>query len=347
MQALAQRIQALTRLGEALREILKHYTAPEHETARAAVALSFHKNGWFTEKEVKRSLNYWSEALTEENLTAWLAPYDLKYHASLDVGLILAGNIPLVGFHDIVCTLLAGHRAIIKPSSSDHALIEWLMELLVDINPEAKLWFEIRMNQMNSFDAVIATGSNNSARYFEQYFGNVPHIIRKNRTSVAVLDGNESEEELKGLVEDILSYYGLGCRNVTKVFVPRDYDLNKIFAASLPFAYVMNNNKYANNYAYHRTLMMMEQKDVLENDVLLITPSESLFSPVSVLHCEAYDNRKELSIKLEALTDDIQCVVSRDQIPFGKAQRPDLQDYADGVDTMSFLRNLSAVEASK
>ncbi|NQV51654.1 MAG: acyl-CoA reductase [Flavobacteriales bacterium] len=347
MHALAERIQALTRLGEALREILQHYTTPEQERARAAVALSFHKNGWFTEPEVKRSLHYWSEALTQEKLTAWLDLYDIKGNSSLDVGLILAGNIPLVGFHDIVCTLLSGHRAIIKPSSSDHVLIEWLMELMVETTPNSKDWFEIRTERMKSFDAVIATGSNNSARYFEQYFGNVPHIIRKNRTSVAVLDGNESEKEMQGLIEDILSYYGLGCRNVTKVFVPSDYALNKIFAASLPFAHAMSNNKYANNYAYHRTLMMMEQKDVLENDVLLITPSQSLFSPVSVLHYEHYDNPKELSVKLEAQAGDIQCIVSRDQTPFGKAQRPDLQDYADGVDTMSFLRNLSAVEASK
>lgn len=294
-------------------------------------------------------MRYWSKALNEDELASWTKAYASDKVEPLNVGLILAGNIPLVGFHDILCTLLSGHRAVIKPSGSDTVLIEWLMECLVDASPRAADWFEIRSaaERMNDYDAVIATGSNNSARYFEQYFADVPHIIRKNRTSVAVLDGTEAEDELPLLMHDIFDYYGLGCRNVTKVYLPKGYDLNKIFAASLPFVYVMDNKKYANNYAYHRTLMMMQQRHVLENDVLLMTVAESLFSPVSVLHYAYYEDIEQVDLELKVQAEQIQCVVSKTGVPFGKAQKPQLNDYADGVDTMHFLRNLKAVKASK
>ncbi|MEQ9186644.1 MAG: acyl-CoA reductase [Cryomorphaceae bacterium] len=349
MHAPSDRIQAFANVGKYLTDFLSNPAAEHHERARATVALAFHKNGWFTEREVNRALTYWSEALNEDDLASWTKPYVPDQVEPLSVGLILAGNIPLVGFHDILCTILSGHRAIIKPSSVDSVLIEWMMERLVVTTPQANDWFELRneTQRMSDYDAVIATGSNNSARYFEHYFGDVPHIIRKNRTSVAVLDGTESEDQLALFMQDIFDYYGLGCRNVTKVFLPKGYDLNKIFAASLPFVYVMDNKKYANNYAYHRTLMMMQQRHVLENDVLLMAASESLFSPVSVLHYAYYEDIEQVEMELKAQEEQIQCVVSKTGVTFGKAQKPQMNDYADGVDTMHFLRNLKAVKASK
>jgi len=334
-----QRIDAFARLGERLTHILNHITTDEHERYRASIALAFHKNGWFTEREVKFALSYWAETLNKDTLEAFLEPY-VYTNSPKKVGLILAGNIPLVGYQDILCTLLSGHHAVIKPSGSDTVLIQLMMELLVEVEPAAQGWFTIHQELMKEYDAVIATGSNNSARYFEQYFGKVPNIIRRNRTSIAVLDGTESEEEMQQLMEDALLYFGLGCRNVTKIYVPEDYDLNKIFAASVPFAYVMDNKKYANNYAYHRTLLMMQQKEVLENEVLLLTPSEEIFSPVSVLHYERYNDLNALNNTLQALEDDIQCRVSKKDVSFGMAQRPRLNEFADGVDTMKFLATL-------
>lgn len=336
-----ERIRAFAALGGLLKEFSSSPDSDKFTHHREKITLAYHKNGWFTEEEVFFALRYWADSLDDQILENWQSNYTLPSD-QMRVGLILAGNIPLVGFHDILCTILAGHTAVIKPSSSDDVLIPWIMDKLVDAYPASKDWFVIHDNLMKEYDAVIATGSNNSARYFEQYFGHLPHIIRRNRTSIAVLNGNESKGELNGLMQDALQYFGLGCRNVTKLFVPEDSDLNEIFAASVPFSNVMQNKKYANNYAYHRTLLMMQGKEILENDVILLTPEESLFSPVSVLHYQRYKNDVELKQSIASHGDDLQCIVGQEHTPFSTAQKPGLDDYADGVDTMRFLCNLKA-----
>ena len=334
-----ERVRAFSSLGNLLTSFIRDFESDTYAQDRAQVGRSFHKNGWFTEEEVMKAITYWAEVLQEDTLSAWTTDYP-QVESSKRIGLILAGNIPMVGFHDILSVIISGHTAIIKPSSSDDVLIPWIMEKLRDAYPASSHWFEVTSDLLKDYDAVIATGSNNSARYFEQYFGHFPNIIRKNRTSVAVLSGDESEGEMEGLMRDALQYFGLGCRNVTKLFVPEDYDLNKIFAASVPFSNVMQNKKYANNYAYHKTLLLMQGKEVLENDVLMLTPDKSLYSPVSVLHYERYTDLTMLTSRLASHEGELQCIVGQEHTPFGKAQNPGLDDYADGVDTMHFLCNL-------
>jgi hypothetical protein len=334
-----KRIEAFDALGTFILNALSHPQEPEFERLHERIAFSFHRNGWFTEDEVKYALAYWGGALTKGKLLEWLAAYPSPKDA-MRVGLILPGNIPLVGMHDVVCTILTGHFAQIKCSSSDDVLLPFLLGELVRIEPEAASWFAIHDHALKQYDAAIATGSNNSARHFEAYFKDIPHLIRGNRTSVAILDGTETEAELNGLMHDAFRYYGLGCRNVTHLLLPQGFDLNKIFAASLPFQFLQNHKKYANNYAYHRTLMMMEQRDVLENEIVLLSPSAQLYSPVSVLHYQFYDTINEAKSIIEMHESQVQCVVGHEGIAFGTAQSPALNDYADGIDTVDFLVKL-------
>jgi len=340
MLSLDQRIDVFSALGSDIGADLADPATSGFPELDEAVSLAFHKNGWFTRREVERALAYWAAALTRENLQAWTAAYSLG-NSPGRIGLILAGNIPLVGFHDVLCTLLAGHVAMIKCSSSDDVLLPALLRRAALIPNALRDHFVLVAGKMSGFEAIIATGSNNSARYFESYFGKYPHIIRKNRTGIAVLTGAESDEELQGLMADVFCYYGLGCRNVTKLFLPEGFDLDKIFRASLSFAYLMENKKYANNYSYHKALMLMEKQAVLDNDLLLMTASGSLFSPVSVLHYEYYNSTDGLNATIEASLDHIQVVVGRGNRPFGSAQQPLLTDYADGVDTLHFLSKMN------
>lgn len=333
-------ITAFDGLGAYLTRFLNNKELAEFESMQNAIDLSFHKNGWFTHDEVEFALAYWANELTRENLEQWVKRYGKNPERPKIVGLVLAGNIPMVGFHDVLCTFLAGHRAVIKCSANDDILIPFLLHWMSGQTEGFEAHFRVEKGLMKTFDAVIATGSNNSARHFEHYFKGVPTIIRRNRTSVAVLTGDESDEELKGLIKDAFQYYGLGCRNVTKIYVPKSFDLDRIFSASMPFAYLSSNKKYFNNVIYHKTLMMMQQKAVLENDLILLVEDSSLFSPVGVLNYEYYDDVADLNSRMESQLDDIQCVVGNKNIPFGKAQHPSLHDYADGVDTMKFLLNL-------
>lgn len=341
MLSLDQRIEVFSALGTQIKQHLENPEKTEFPELEAAIRLCFHRNGWFTPAEVNHALRYWAGALARETLEQWAFPYLSEPRPPKRVGLVLAGNIPMVGFHDVLCTILAGHVALIKCSSSDDVLIPALMQMAVAINPGIKPSFEWVPGKLSGFDAVIATGSNNSTRYFEAYFKPYPHIIRKNRTGIAILDGSENEAELRGLMEDSFRYYGLGCRSVTRLFLPDGYDLNKIFHASLSFSHLMENKKYANNYTYYKALMMMQKQNVLENELVLLTENPSVFSPVSVLHYGYYHSVDELNETIEAGLDDIQCVVGRGHRPFGSAQHPALNDYADGIDTMLFLSKLS------
>lgn len=302
-------------------------------------------NQWFTQESILFSLNNWAQALTEENLTEWL-----KDHPSTTtpktVGIIMAGNLPMVGFHDLLAVSLSGHNAKIKPSSKDEKLITLVVTYLTSINSEFNERIQI-IERLKDFDAVIATGSNNTARYFEHYFAKVPSIIRKNRTSVAVLNGQESTEDLEALSKDIFLYYGMGCRNITKVYFNDEKQIPLLFDALFPWGdTVIHHTKYANNYDYHRAIFLLGKNDFLDNNFVLLKKEEALHSAIAVINYEIYSDIEIIKTNLSELQDQIQCVVGNDfkenknYVPFGQTQYPSLTDYADGIDTLAFLQQL-------
>ncbi|MBK7441379.1 MAG: acyl-CoA reductase [Bacteroidetes bacterium] len=298
-------------------------------------------NPWFTPAETQRMLNSISEnMLNEADLMLWASAYP-KPASQKTIGLVLAGNVPFVGMHDLICVLVSGHFAQVKLSSKDMFFFPWLKKELVKLDPvfESQIQF---VEKLENFDAVIATGSNNSSRYFEYYFGKYPHIIRKNRTSIAILTGDESDEELYNLGKDVFYYYGLGCRNVGKVFIPENYDKQNLFRLWEDYRYVTENTKYSNNYDYNRALLMLNSTDYLTNDFYMLLDNEQLFSPLSLLYCETYYTKENLAQKIEQISADLQCVVASapGNTPFGKTQFPGLSDYADHIDTMAFLAEL-------
>ncbi|CAM3554897.1 hypothetical protein FSS13T_07580 [Flavobacterium saliperosum S13] len=305
------------------------------------IALSQSHNGWFTPEQVHFSINSWAEALTEENLNQWLSEYDFSDVQPKTVGLILAGNIPLVGFHDFLSVLISGHNVLIKTSSNDQKLLPFLAEYLIAVEPKLAERITFAEGKLENFDAVIATGSNNTARYFEYYFKEKPSIIRKNRNSVAVLNGKESKEDLVGLGEDIFRYFGLGCRNVSKLFVPRGYDFKLFFEAIYQYGDIIHYEKYANNYDYNKAVFLMSLFQLLDNEFLTLKEDSSYASPISSVFYEFYDDLETVKTKLLEDSEKIQCIVSNNlinhSIPFGSSQKPKLWDYADNVDTISFL----------
>lgn len=320
---------------------------PHFEILNEKIKAAVHHNGWFTLENVLFSMEQWSQALTGENLRKWMAPYNFKQDSSKTVGVIMAGNIPLVGFHDFISVLMSGHKVLVKQSSNDKLLLPVLVDYLIAIAPEFRDSIQIlpdsedRASLMKNFDAVIATGSNNTARYFEYYFKGKPSIIRKNRNSVAVLTGNETTEELAALGEDIFRYYGLGCRNVSKLYVPQNYNFNAFFEAIYPWNSIVNQAKYANNYDYNKAVYLMSLYNLLENGFLILKEDESLSSPIATLFYEKYEDLEAVRKELEDRKEEIQCVVGKgiveDEVPFGKTQQPPLWDYADNVDTLAFL----------
>ena len=305
-------------------------------------------NQWFTNESVRKSIAAWAELLNEKNLRSWLDNYsNIENNNPKTVAIIMAGNIPLVGFHDLLCVLVSGNKALVKPSSDDKILVNLVLATLIEINPTLQHKIEIVDGAIKNIDAIIATGSNNSARYFDYYFGKYPHIIRKNRNSIAILNGAETESDLKNLGKDIFTYYGLGCRNVSKLFVPVDYNFNSFFEAIFEFGDVINHNKYGNNYEYNRAVYLMNSVPLLDNNFLLLKQDESLSSPIGVLFYEFYSGLEELKNKLKENSEKIQCVVCNkninftNSINFGESQQPGLIDYADGVDVMKFLSKLN------
>lgn len=261
------------------------------------------------------------------------------------IAVIMAGNIPAVGFHDLLCVLLSGHRMLIKLSSDDALLIPYFVEQLVRFEPLISKQVKYTEGKLENFDAVIATGSNNSARHFEHYFGKYPHIIRKNRTSVTVLSGGETKEELHALGHDIFDYFGLGCRNVSKVFVPKGYRPDTLFEGIYPFSYVIENKKYANNYEYNRAVYLLNKEPFLDNNFLIVKSGKDLHSPVGVLFYEEYEGEAAVLERLAATSEEIQCVVTNmplsvTKVPLGSAQKPSVFTFADNVNTIGFLNNL-------
>ena len=332
---LQARIQAFTHLGEYLKTDIQQEAEGKLYSAEVL-------NPWFTKENIDKALNAWHEQLKVDMLTAWMSPYKLEEVASpKKVLIIMAGNIPLVGFHDFLTVLISGHNVVIKMSSTDNVLLRVLIEKLIAIAPPFKERISFIDDVKNrKFDAVIATGSDNSAQYFEYYFKGAKKIIRKNRRSVAVLDGTESEMELKGLANDVFAYFGLGCRNVSKLFLPKGFDLDNLFKAFYPYSHVVEHKKYGNNYDYNKAIFLMGSNDLIENGFLLMKEDKSLLSPVAMLYYEYYNDMHTVEQFMEENADQLQCVVSKKDIPFGNTQQPNLWDYADGVDTVEFLREL-------
>lgn len=305
-------------------------------------------NGWFTEENLQFTFESWSKTLTKSNLEKWLSPYKTPTTSPKIVAVVMAGNIPMVGFHDFLSILLSGHKALVKLSSNDNKLLPFLTEYLITQDPSIKDAVSFTDNQLKDYDAVIATGSDNTARYFEYYFRNKPHIIRKNRNAVAVLTGKESKAELELLANDIFRYYGLGCRNVAKLYVPENYDFKNFFEAMYSWKDIVQEVKYMNNYNYNKAIYLMSNhktSDLLDNDFLLLKKDDSLSSPIGVLFYSYYNNISDVEATLVERKEDIQCIVSGENLSmktvgFGETQSPKLTDYADDVDTMAFLETL-------
>lgn len=342
MSSVHSRISAVCDLGGFFGKILNDpiETSEFHSKLKSA---EIH-NPWFTPENINYSLKQWNEVLTEENIENWLKDY--KYSDSQKkIGIIMAGNLPLVGLHDLISVILSGHDAIVKTSSKDDVLMNAVIDFLTENDPELKKSIQ-KTEKLKNHDAVIATGSNNTARYFEYYFKEIPHIIRKNRTGVAVIDGSESIEELSGLAEDIFRYFGLGCRNVTKLFLPENYNTNQIFESFFNWRDIINHPKYANNYEYNRAVFLMSKEKFLDNNFVMLKESESFHSPIAVVHYSYYKNQDELKNMLNQNSEEIQCIVGhsmagiQNQIDFGQSQKPGLKDYADGVDVMKFLERV-------
>ncbi len=335
---LTERIEALVKLGDHLQG--------EDDFLRAVMKRTLFHNPWFTldnqEKAVRAIADYF---LDRKKLERWLEPYDLpEPDHPKKVGIVMAGNLPLVGFHDLLCVFVAGHRSCIKLSEKDKYLLPYLLSVLKRIDERTAGYFEV-VEKLTGFEAVIATGSNNSARYFEAYFGKYPHIIRRNRNAVGVLTGEESREELLALGEDIFEYFGLGCRNVAKVYVPEGYDFEPLMKALHEFRQIILHEKYKHNFDYHFAVYSINKMPFLNNGCIILTENNSLQSHIGGLYYEYFRDLEAVESELEQRKEEIQCVVSkpglfRDAIPFGQAQHPELWDYADGVDTLAFLASL-------
>lgn len=305
-----------------------------------------HNNGWFTADYVKKAITGISQWLSEEKLADWISQYDVNEGGKpKKIGLIMAGNIPLVGFHDLLCVLMSGHSAICKLSSKDNRLFKTIIQVLFEIEPGMKKRIDLVEGQLKGFDAVIATGSNNSSRYFDYYFGKYPHIIRRNRNSLAVLTGTETSEELKLLAEDIFMYYGLGCRNVSALMVPEGYNFNHFFESMEHYNTMLNHNKFMNNHDYYRSIYLVNQAAHLDNGFLIVKEEASLASPISITYYQTYINIGQVEEYITNNQEQIQCVVTHasmnaQTVGLGQSQFPGLTDYADNVDTMAFLYSI-------
>lgn len=357
MPSIEKRLRAFACLGEIMGDFV-HQKGCESGNGNflileSAVARASASNQWFSQDNIHLALSSLSGILKYDILRKWIAGYvdvecnDLKNNKSDDVtvAVVMAGNIPLVGFHDFFCVLMSGHRILIKLSSDDQFLLPALSEILIGIEPLFEGRINFSRDKLSGFDAVIATGSNNSSRYFEYYFSGYPHIIRKGRSSIAVLSGQETDADLKNLCEDMFSYFGLGCRSVSKLLAPAEYDFNRLLEIATGYVNLARHNKYGNNYDYYKSIFLINRVNFLDNGVFLLVQDNGLNSPVSVVYFEYYSNRQEVINYIEQNSENLQCVVSQieyipDRTDFGRSQCPNISDYADGTDTMKFLKNL-------
>jgi hypothetical protein len=328
----------------AFKKLSQFLADPDHDF-KQIIASARNSNAWFTESEVYKALNSLSQMLNEADLTRWFRNIKITNDPQ-KVGLILAGNIPLVGFHDVLCVLATGNIALIKLSSSDDKLLPAVLKQLCLIEPILEKHI-VYVDRLKDFQAVIATGSNNTSRYFDYYFGKVPNIIRKNRTSVAVLTGDESVYEIAALGHDLFDYFGLGCRNVSKVFLPDNYDVKELFEPLEQYNDIINHFKYNNNYDYNKSIYLVNSAKHFDNGFLLLKEDLGYSSPLAVLYFERYANLKEVEFLINQNEHNLQCVVTKQALQinmatlnFGESQHPKLWDYADNVDTIAFLNSL-------
>ncbi len=353
MDKIEKRIQSFVKLGQFLSQFNRKEIRQKEDVAfndlffdgfKHQLKLAQEKNSWFTKDNLLFTCESWANALTFENLHKWIKEENLNTNSSKKVAIIMAGNIPLVGFHDFIAVLISGHSVLAKLSSNDEHLLPFLAKYLEYVNTDFKGTFEFTNKKLTGFDAVIATGSNNTSRYFEYYFKDKPNIIRKNRNSVAVITGKETEEDYINLSEDIFCYFGLGCRSVSKLFVPKGYNFDLFFKGMFNKQEIINNFKYANNYDYNKAVYLMSEFDLLENGFLMIKEDTSYSSPISSVFYEYYENEDDLKIKLFEEREKIQCIVAKNfvknEIAFGQTQQPNLWDYADGVNTLDFLSKI-------
>lgn len=347
---LTEKIKILFKIGNILEHLGEQKDWPgfdcglnqsEYENLAELVERVHVYNGWFTADSVRQAFLGISEWLKEDHLADWVANYSIKDNAKPKrVAIIMAGNIPLVGFHDFLSVYLSGNIAVVKLSSDDKHLFPALLKTMSLFDDKISDWVEVYDGKLGDFEAVIATGSDNSAQYFESYFGKYPHIIRKNRNSIALLTGEETDEELKELGKDIFTFYGLGCRNVTQLWIPENFELDRFFGAIYDNNPIINHNKYANNYDYNKAVYLMNQEEILDNGFLLLKEDKTIHSPLGMLHYVRYKEISEAKQFFDEKQEHIQAIIGKDYIPFGKAQCPSLTDYADGVDTMKFLTEL-------
>lgn len=336
---LKERIESFSELGQVLRDSLEGKNSRYSSYLENLIDNQHFRNGWFTPENVRMAIKANADELTYENLANWTSRYPAidSSESSRNIGVVMAGNIPLAGFHDFLSVLITGNSITAKTSSKDPELIVFISNILCEINPEFRKRISFTDGLLSGFDAVIATGSDNSSRYFEYYFGRYPHIIRKNRNSIAILDGWETSEEISALGSDVFSYFGLGCRSVSKVFLPEGFDAEKLKRSWAEYDRIINHNKYANNYDYNKAIFIVNRNEFTDFGFLLLTKNPGIASPVAVLHFEYYNTINNVYLEIEKTRDKIQCVVSRNDIPYGRAQWPHLWDYADGTDTLGFL----------
>ena len=328
---LQMRIELATQLGQYILS-----GSPEWLEAKKRASLI---NPWFTSEFIDIAAGNIAELfLDKQKLKNWTTSYKIETVSPKKIGIVMAGNIPLVGFHDFLCVFISGHKAIIKASSKDEVLIKHLAQKLTEWDKEINEMI-VFQEMLKDCDAYIATGSNNSARYFEYYFKKYPHIIRRNRTSVAILNGNETTTELEKLADDVHLYFGMGCRNVTKIFVPKDYDFIPLLTAFKKYDHFKDHHKYKNNYDYNLALHILNGKFYMANESLILLENPPIFSPISQLNYEFYTDKNTIEESLRSM-EDLQCTVGHGHIPFGQAQLPSLTDYADGIDTINFLIKL-------
>ena len=342
---LNDRIELVSELGQ----FFKKYLDTNYDNTNDDNLIAFEKtiqqgklnNPWFTDQNMKVNLSYWAEKLNKYDLTQWMNNYDTMNVSSKSVAIIMAGNIPLVGFHDFLSVFLCGHNSIIKLSSNDKHILPFLTNLMISINNELSKKIIYIEGKLQGYDAVIATGSNNTSRYFEYYFKNKKSIIRKNRNSIAVLDGSENEDDLSLLGDDIFTYFGLGCRSISKLYVPENYCFDLFFNSIFKWNDLINSHKYANNYDYNKAIYLMSGYKFLDNGFFMVKEGSELHSPISTINYEFYNDISALKQKIKADDKDIQCIVSNTEIEnkinFGETQKPSLSQYADNIDVVEFL----------
>ena len=345
MITISQRIDTFTKLGKLFSDISRQNKDSVYKKwvtiFDKKIKEAYQYNNWFTKENCLLSFKNWSKELTTIKLSKWTDNYNLKDCSNNTIAIIMAGNIPLVGFHDFICANILNYKCLIKMSSDDKILLPIIVDFLEFISPGFKNNIEFINKPLKNFEGVIATGSNSSFKHFEYYFKRYPKLLRKNRHSIAVLNGNESKENLIDLGNDIFNYFGMGCRSVSKIFVPKNYSFDLLFESLFEFKDIIKHNRYANNYDYNKAIYLMSEQKFIENGFLILKKENKLGSPIACLFYETYNSIKEIEKYIKINSDSLQCIVANytlyNSIPFGSSQNPKIDDYADNIDTLNFL----------